>query len=63
MALSGNAQTVITWLTNAWVWSEFIVLLCDPRRRALHDFLADTVVVRSRSLLPPKPSAGIVASS
>jgi uncharacterized RDD family membrane protein YckC len=65
MAISGNAQTAITWLTNAWMWSEFIVLLCNSRRRALHDFLAGTVVVRSRSLrlLPPKPSAGMVASS
>lgn len=28
-----------------WVWSEFIILLSNEKRRALHDFLAGTVVV------------------
>jgi uncharacterized RDD family membrane protein YckC len=29
-----------------WVYAEFIVLLTNKKRRALHDFLAGTVVVR-----------------
>ena len=29
-----------------WIWSEFIVLLTNRKRRALHDFVAGTVVVR-----------------
>jgi len=29
-----------------WVYAEFIVLLTNRKRRALHDFLAGTVVVR-----------------
>ena len=29
-----------------WVWGELIVLLTNRKRRALHDFLAGTVVVR-----------------
>jgi uncharacterized RDD family membrane protein YckC len=30
---------------EVWVWSEFLVLLTNDKRRALHDFLAGTVVV------------------
>jgi uncharacterized RDD family membrane protein YckC len=29
-----------------WIWSEFIVMLTNAKRRALHDFIAGTVVVR-----------------
>jgi hypothetical protein len=29
------------------VWSEFVVLLTNKKRRALHDFLARTVVIRA----------------
>lgn len=32
---------------QVWVWSEFIIMLTNKERRALHDFLAGTVVVRS----------------
>jgi uncharacterized RDD family membrane protein YckC len=28
-----------------WMWSEFIVLLTNRKRRALHDFIAGTIVV------------------
>jgi uncharacterized RDD family membrane protein YckC len=37
-----------------WVYSEFIVLLTNKKRRALHDFMAGTVVVRT----PTKPGTG-----
>jgi uncharacterized RDD family membrane protein YckC len=30
---------------QVWVWSEFIVMLTNRKRRALHDFIAGTVVV------------------
>jgi len=33
-------------LQQVWMWSEFIVLLTNRKRRALHDFIAGTVVVR-----------------
>jgi len=33
-------------LYMVWVYAEFIVLLTNRKRRALHDFLAGTVVVR-----------------
>lgn len=31
---------------NVWVWSEFVVMLTNKKRRALHDFIAGTVVIR-----------------
>jgi uncharacterized RDD family membrane protein YckC len=34
------------WLHMVWVYSEFIVLLCNKRKRALHDFVASTVVIK-----------------
>jgi uncharacterized RDD family membrane protein YckC len=32
-------------LQHVWIWSEFIVLLSNRKRRALHDFIAGTVVI------------------
>jgi uncharacterized RDD family membrane protein YckC len=34
---------------NVWVWGELIVLLTNRKRRALHDFIAGTVVVQTSS--------------
>jgi len=33
---------------QAWLWSEFIVILTNKRRRALHDFIAGTVVLQTK---------------
>jgi len=38
------------WLTAIWVYSEFIVLLTNERKRSIHDFMAGTVVVKSKYL-------------
>lgn len=35
----------MTFAQNIWTWSELIVLLTNEKKRALHDFLAGTVVV------------------
>ena len=32
---------------SVWVWSEFVVLLTNRKRRAIHDFMAGTVVIRA----------------
>lgn len=37
----------ITILVNIWVWSEFVVMLTNKQRRAPHDFMAGTVVLRN----------------
>ncbi|MBL4660581.1 MAG: RDD family protein [Alcanivoracaceae bacterium] len=38
------------WMINRaidiWFWSEFLVLLMNKRRRALHDFIAGTIVIK-----------------
>lgn len=34
---------------NIWIWSEFIVMLTNKERRALHDFIAGTVVIHKQS--------------
>ena len=37
----------LQWFQTAWVWGELIVLLTNRKRRALHDFIAGTVVVHA----------------
>lgn len=42
-----------------WVWSEFIVMMTNRKRRALHDFIAGTVVIVVPKTRPGvQPSAG-----
>jgi len=36
---------LIGFVPILWYWGEFIVLLCNKRKRALHDFIANTVVI------------------
>jgi uncharacterized RDD family membrane protein YckC len=38
-------QRPLNWISNIWNWGELIVLLTNDERRALHDFLAGTVVI------------------
>ena len=33
-----------------WTWSELIVMLFNQRRRALHDFIAGTVVIADQKV-------------
>ena len=47
---------------NVWVWGELIVLLTNRKRRALHDFIAGTVVVRTSPNQSQKPTAATPAS-
>ncbi|MFL6550366.1 MAG: RDD family protein, partial [Povalibacter sp.] len=39
----------LTLLMSGWVWSEFISMLFNDKRRAIHDFIAGTVVVESQA--------------
>ena len=41
----------VSTLNQCWVWSEFVVMLFNERRRALHDFIAGTVVVQKKPTL------------
>ena len=40
-------RNIITILSHIWIWSEVIVLLFNKRKRAIHDFMAGTVIVKS----------------
>jgi uncharacterized RDD family membrane protein YckC len=37
---------------NLWMLANVIVFFCNPRRRALHDFIAGTVVIYTPSEMP-----------
>jgi uncharacterized RDD family membrane protein YckC len=39
------ARTVMI-MSHIWIWSELLVLLTNKKRRALHDFIAGTVVIK-----------------
>lgn len=36
----------LTVVLNIWIWSEFLVMLTNEKRRAIHDFIAGTVVIK-----------------
>ena len=40
-----NWSSFTTIAMNVWIWSEFIVMLTNKKRRAIHDFIAGTVVI------------------
>jgi len=41
---------ILTILMNIWIWGEIIVILFNKRRRAIHDFIAGTVIIKSKYL-------------
>lgn len=47
MSLAATPFMIHAWASNIWVYSEFIVLLTNKRKRAAHDFIAGTVIVRN----------------
>jgi uncharacterized RDD family membrane protein YckC len=52
----------VQWLQNIWVWGEFIVLLTNKKRRAIHDFIAGTVVLIKNPNQSPDPALPPVLS-
>jgi uncharacterized RDD family membrane protein YckC len=48
MALIGSRDPtagLVAVLGEVWMWSELVVLLLNEKRRAIHDYIAGTVVV------------------
>ncbi|MBL0743919.1 RDD family protein [Chryseolinea lacunae] len=39
---------VVSWLSNIWVYGEFMVLLTNEKRKAIHDYMAGTVVINEK---------------
>jgi uncharacterized RDD family membrane protein YckC len=44
--------TTVNVLQQVWIWSEVVVLLFNVRKRALHDFIAGTVVIHKEFAEP-----------
>jgi len=44
-------SNVTYWFLEIWVWGELVVLLTNKKRRAIHDFIAGTVVVYKPSFV------------
>jgi uncharacterized RDD family membrane protein YckC len=38
--------STVNVLQKIWIWSEMLVLLFNKRKRALHDFIAGTIVIK-----------------
>jgi uncharacterized RDD family membrane protein YckC len=47
MSFSPILFMIYSWSSNIWIYSEFIVLLTNKRKRAIHDFIAGTVIVKA----------------
>ncbi|MDR0455200.1 MAG: RDD family protein [Treponema sp.] len=41
---------IVSILSNIWIWSEIVVLLFNKRKRAVHDFIAGTVIIKTEYL-------------
>lgn len=48
MTLSPLFFKIYAWTSNIWIYSEFVILLTNKRKRAIHDFIAGTVIVKSK---------------
>lgn len=48
MTLSPSFFKVHTWISNIWIYGELAVLLTNKRKRAIHDFIAGTVIVKTK---------------
>jgi uncharacterized RDD family membrane protein YckC len=44
---------IVVYLQQVWIWSEVVVLLFNKRKRALHDFIAGTVVIHKEFAAQP----------
>lgn len=60
MNLQALEPSWLAWTGTAsliWIWSEVIVMLFNKRRRALHDFIASTVVTSEVRIPDAQPQA------
>jgi uncharacterized RDD family membrane protein YckC len=51
--LQAHQSSWLAWIfvaSQIWVWSEVVVMLFNKRRRALHDFIAGTVVTAEQKI-------------
>lgn len=46
--LNPQLMKINSWIANIWFYSELIVLLTNKRKRSIHDFMANSVVIKSK---------------
>ncbi len=46
--LTPKWDTIYTWSSNLWICSEFFVLLLNKQKRAIHDYIAGTVIIKTK---------------
>jgi len=61
MSFDGIAATppILVFANLFWILAEFVTMLTNKRRRAIHDWIAGTLVVRTKP--STNPAAGIIA--
>jgi len=47
VALAPPWYGIVSILIQVWIWGEFVTMLFNKKRRAVHDFIAGTVVIKS----------------
>jgi uncharacterized RDD family membrane protein YckC len=52
MALAPAWYATVSLLMQIWIWGEFVTMLFNKKRRAVHDFIAGTVVIRNSTSIP-----------
>jgi uncharacterized RDD family membrane protein YckC len=63
VALAPSWYRPVQWIQNIWIWGELIVLLTNKKRRALHDFIAGTIVVHTSPKVAVPPVVNPVVSA
>lgn len=54
-SLQPSSTQILMILEQVWFWSELIVLLFNKKRRAIHDFIAGTVVIHTELKIGENP--------
>ncbi|WP_050476407.1 RDD family protein [Herbaspirillum rhizosphaerae] len=59
LELAPHWYTTISVLLQIWIWGEFVTMLLNKKRRAAHDFMAGTIVIRrdTDAAVPPAEGA------
>jgi len=47
VALAPSWNRLVMILLQVWIWGEFITMMFNKKRRAVHDFIAGTVVIKT----------------
>jgi uncharacterized RDD family membrane protein YckC len=50
VAMAPPWYSLVSILMQVWIWGEFVTMLLNKKRRAVHDFIAETIVIKS---VPP----------